>query len=111
MIRAALLGMTLGALLGAAPESADRGPDSIDTSSYPPKYQELYKVFAVRCSKCHTLARPLNAKFRPEQWKAYVKKMSRRAGSGINESVGNDINEFLRFYTLEKAKAVEQTGP
>jgi hypothetical protein len=90
------------ALLSGAPDPRDRGPDVIDVSTYPPKYQELYRTFEVRCSKCHSLARPVNARLRGDEWRLYVKKMSRRAGSGINEEAGEKIYEFLKFYSTRR---------
>ena len=38
----------------------DKGPDKIDVSAYPAPQQAAYKVFSAKCSKCHTIARPLN---------------------------------------------------
>src|SRR5690348_4624147 len=98
-------------LLAAAPDPRDRGPDNIDVATYPAKYQELYKVFEVRCTKCHSLARPVNARLKPDDWKLYIKKMSRRAGSGISESTGEQIYEFLRFYSLNKNNPDAGTAP
>ena len=63
---------------GAEPEVAKREINALDVSGYPEKYQTLYKTFEVRCSKCHPLSRPLNARLRPEAWKKYVKKMISR---------------------------------
>ena len=61
-------------------------------SSYPPEIQEGYKVFSVRCSKCHTLARPVNAEYAlPEEWSRYVKRMMRKPGSGISKKDGKKI--------------------
>jgi hypothetical protein len=100
--RAVLLGLAMVMLLGGAPDPRDRGPDKIDVSRFPPKYQELYQVFEVRCSKCHSLARPVNAKLRPDEWKLYVKKMARRQGSGINEETGAKLTDFLTYYSLNR---------
>ena len=100
----------LFALLAAAPDPRDRGPDRIDVSSYPPQYQRSYEVFAVRCSKCHSLARPINARIKGEQWKGYVKKMIRRPGSGINEEAGREIYEFLKYYSTRSDVASAPDG-
>lgn len=37
----------------------DKGPATINVSSYPPELQKSYKVFTEKCSKCHTIARPI----------------------------------------------------
>jgi hypothetical protein len=92
-------------LLGASPDPRDRGPDRLDVSTYPPKYQELYKVFEVRCSKCHSLARPVNARLRPDEWRLYVKKMSRRQGSGINEATSEKLIDFLVYFSQNRDSA------
>ena len=85
---------------GADPR--DRGPDSIDVSSYPQKYQDIYNnVFTVRCSKCHSLARAINARLKTDEWVLYVKKMKRRPGSGISEANAEKIVEFLKYYSSE----------
>jgi len=80
----------------------DRGPDRIPEqklSAFPPEMQQRYQLFSQKCSKCHTLARPLNAKFRGLEWQKYVKRMMRRPGSEITEAEGREIYQFLKFYT------------
>jgi mono/diheme cytochrome c family protein len=48
----------------ANPYANDLGPDTIDVSAYPAEHQAAYKnVLKVKCSKCHTAARPLNSQF------------------------------------------------
>ncbi len=41
----------------------DKGPDRINVSKYPADMQAKYKVFAKKCSNCHTLARAINCEF------------------------------------------------
>ncbi|MBI3181593.1 MAG: hypothetical protein HYZ28_05580 [Myxococcales bacterium] len=98
----AILGALWAQLLAADPDPRDVGPDRVDVSSYPPEYRERYQVFSVRCSKCHTLARPINARIRGDEWKRYIKKMIRRPGSGINEESGQQIYEFLKYYSTRQ---------
>jgi mono/diheme cytochrome c family protein len=97
--RKVLLGLGLAAL---APLLMAGSPDvvaeSIDVAKLPPKYQESYKVFAVRCSKCHSLSRALNGRLTPDGWRNYVRKMSRTAGSGINPSNGAVLVDFLIYF-------------
>ena len=95
--------MLAAAALWAAPDARDKGADRVDVSSYPPEQQKQYALFSARCSKCHTLARPLNADFSPGEWKIYVRKMIRRPDSGINEEEGQNIYEFLKLYAQRKA--------
>jgi hypothetical protein len=83
-------------LSGAAPLRT--GADKVNVDALPENLRESYDVFRVRCSKCHTLARPLNARLRGDDWRNYIKKMMRRPGSGINEKNGAQIFEFLKAY-------------
>src|SRR5688500_8077567 len=85
-------------LLLAGPSSIRSGADSVNVDALPEKLREPYEVFRVRCSKCHTLARPLNARLRGDAWRLYIKKMMRRPGSGISEQNGAQIYEFLNAY-------------
>ena len=76
---------------------ADDGLNYIDVSEYPPKMQELYDLFTRKCSKCHTVARPINSKFAPEEWQKYVRKMMRKPGSGLTPKTAGQIIEFLVY--------------
>jgi hypothetical protein len=89
----------------------DKGPSTIDVSSYPPEQQDNYKLFSARCARCHTLARPINAPFTPSEMAAYVKKMQRKPGSGINGKAAQKIIDFLSFnYAARKKKIAKKDG-
>ena len=103
-VRWCALALALGAVTGLAADPRDRGADTIDVAAFEPRYQELYKVFAVKCSKCHSLSRAINARLKADEWALYVKKMRRRPGSGISDANAEALNEFLAFYTKEKGK-------
>jgi hypothetical protein len=75
----------------------DKGPDKIDVSGYPPEMQAAYKVFAGKCSKCHTIARPINTLMKRDEWERYVKRMMHKPNSGIGDKQGKDIFEFLVY--------------
>jgi hypothetical protein len=89
------------------------GPSSdIDVASAPGASRADYDLFAVRCSKCHSLARPLNSGIDDDgYWRAYVAKMRRQPGSGISAEDSVAILRFLHSYSVElrkrKGKAVE----
>jgi hypothetical protein len=85
-------------LVGAAFAAGGRGPETVDVSAYPAEQQKNYQTFQVRCSKCHTLARPLNSRLRGEGWRAYIRKMMRKAGSGIDDGDSKAIFSFLEYY-------------
>jgi hypothetical protein len=82
--------------------AADKGPDKVDVSAYPPEVQEDYRVFSAKCSKCHTLARPINTDLTADAWKMYVKRMSNKPDSGISQDQAKRIYSFLKFYQGEK---------
>ena len=105
MAGALALSLVLGARAGE-----DEGPDRIDVSDYPADQRERYEVFAVKCSKCHSLARPINARLPAEEWQGYVKKMARRPGSGINDEAAQRITEFLRYYSTRQEQKRKSGG-
>ena len=89
-------------LVGCAAHEARRG-DRVDVSRYPDEIRDAYRVFAFRCSRCHTLARPLNARIDdPEHWVRYVRRMRRQPGSGIDSSNADIILKFLLYYHRDR---------
>ena len=69
-----------------------------------------YDVFALRCSKCHSLARPLNSGIDDDgYWRAYVAKMRRQPGSGISAEDSVAILRFLHAYSVEQRKRKGKT--
>jgi hypothetical protein len=62
-----------------------------------------YQVFATNCSKCHALARALNAPVTDvKHWDLYVARMMRTAGSSISPQEAPHILRFLYWYTRER---------
>jgi hypothetical protein len=101
-----LAGSALLVAHGCAGASKVRHGDTIDVANYPKDIQAAYEVFAVRCSKCHTLARPLNARIHDAQhWVRYVTRMRRNPSSGINEKDAEIILRFLLYYMHQTDKA------
>jgi len=84
--------------------AADKGPDKLDVSKYPKEIKESYQVFAQKCVKCHTLARPINTDMTNQGWKMYIKRMMNKPDSGISPKVGKTIYQFLKFRQAEKDK-------
>lgn len=76
---------------------ADNEQNFIDVSEYPEEMQTLYAVFTRRCSRCHTVARPINSDFTAEEWRKYVLKMMRKPGSGLNPKTAEQIIKFLTY--------------
>lgn len=82
--------------------AADKGPDKLDPAAFPAPIQEAYTMFAAKCSKCHTLARPINTDMTADAWKMYVKRMSNKPDSGISPDQAKTIYKFLKFYQGER---------
>jgi mono/diheme cytochrome c family protein len=80
----------------------DKGPDKIDVGAYPAAQQAAYKVFSTKCSKCHTIARPLNTMMKRDEWERYVKRMMHKPNSGISDSQGKQIFEFMVYDQTER---------
>ena len=91
------LPLMLAAQSGNVTLPQDKGPGKVDVSSYPPEQQKGYKVFADKCSKCHTIARPINTTMTAPEWSRYVKRMMHKPNSGISDSQGKAIYEFLAY--------------
>jgi cytochrome c2 len=75
----------------------DKGPDKLNVSAYPAEQQKGYKVFVDKCSKCHTIARPINTTMTAPEWSRYVKRMMHKPNSGISDAQGKTIYEFLAY--------------
>ena len=75
----------------------DKGPDKIDVSGYPADMQSAYKLFTSKCSKCHTIARPINTKMTRPEWERYVKRMMHKPNSGIGDKQGKEIFDFIIY--------------
>ncbi len=88
----------------------DKGPDKVNVSTYPPELQKGYKVFAEKCSKCHTIARPINTTMTRAEWERYVKRMMHKPNSGIGDSQGKTIFEFLVYDQVSGLRPGEPQG-
>jgi hypothetical protein len=106
MMKARILVLTLavvsaGAMLaqsgGDITLPQDKGPDKLDVSAYPAPMQAAYKTFAAKCSKCHTLARPLNTSMTRAEWERYVKRMMHKPSSAISDKQGKEIFDFMAY--------------
>ena len=95
------------ALLALGAACASTGPrEGLDASQLPPDVRDDYALFARRCSKCHSLARPLNSGIDDDaRWTDYVTRMRRQPGSGITQQDTGPILRFLHYYSLEQQRA------
>lgn len=73
----------------------------LDPGRLPPSMRAQYQRFEARCSRCHSLSRPLSAPVDSvEHWEKYLARMRRMPGSGINSQDAAMIMEFLAYYTV-----------
>ena len=111
------------------PYPNDFGPESIDVSGYPEEYKESYNLFVEKCSRCHTIARPINSQFvevkTPDMdalkasspqvfakplvwqiedniWERYVKRMMRKPGCEMDVETAKKIWKFLVYDSNER---------
>jgi hypothetical protein len=76
-------------------------------SKYPETVRDNYEVFSTKCSQCHKLSRPINSDYAlPEEWSRYIKRMMHKPGSGISNSEGKKIYEFLVYDSSIRKKAM-----
>ena len=89
--------------------SASARSEGLEPSSLPAPLRADYAVFAQRCSKCHSLARPLNSGITDDNyWSLYVARMRRQPASGITQEDAGPILRFLTYYSLEQRKKGEK---
>jgi hypothetical protein len=112
LLRLVVAVASTGLLLAACPSPEDRS-EGIDLPTLPQDVRADYEVFAQRCSKCHSLARPLNSGIADDEyWKMYVARMRRQPESGISLEDSRVILRFLHYYSLEQIrKKTARTTP
>ena len=102
----AIVGLSMPLFLSAQTSNVtlpqDKGPAKIDVASFPAEQQKGYKVFADKCSKCHTIARPMNTMMKRDEWERYVKRMMHKPNSGISDTQGKLIFDFLVYDQTER---------
>ena len=98
VVAVATLRLTLSQDPAAGTDPRDKGPGTIDVSTYPAEQQARYQVFQQKCSKCHPVARAVNSRFTAVEWKRYIKRMVRRPNAGVTDEQADQIFEFLKYY-------------
>ncbi len=82
--------------------SGGRG-EGVDVAALPEDVRPEYQLFSVRCSKCHSLARPLQSGITDDAyWAIYVERMRRQPSSGIAPSDVPPILAFLHYFSQEQ---------
>ena len=107
--RGIALAIALLALLAALVAIGCRGEaPPIDLPNLPESVRADYAVFAQRCSKCHSLSRPLNSGIVDDHyWAMYVARMRRQPESGISPDDAVTILRFLHYYSVEERRKKE----
>jgi len=108
---AAFAAAALVAIVALFASACQRG-EGLDPSKLPENIRADYELFANRCSKCHSLARPLTANITDdEQWVLYVNRMRRQPGSGISRTDQDGILRFLKYYAADlRRQQAEKNG-
>jgi hypothetical protein len=90
---------------------AGQWAEGLNESTVPDDIRPDYLLFAQRCSKCHSLARPLGSGITDDTfWRRYVERMRRQPGSGISPEDETPILRFLHYYSLETLKRKQAGG-
>jgi hypothetical protein len=100
----ATVALTLLAM-GAASSCGSWVHDGLDPTTMPPEVRPDYALFTQRCSKCHSLARPLTSGIADDAfWADYVDRMRRQPASGISEEDTVGILRFLHHFSVEEKR-------
>lgn len=79
--------------------------EGLDAATLPENVRTDYALFADRCSKCHSLARPLTSGIdNDDYWVDYVARMRRQPASGISAEDTVGILRFLHYFSLEEKR-------
>jgi hypothetical protein len=104
LVALAALALTPLALTGCPSPPSSRS-ETLEPSTLPADMRGDYEVFAQRCSKCHSLSRPLNSGITDDNyWSMYVARMRRQPASGISVEDAKVILRFLHYYSLEELR-------
>ena len=99
----ALASVTL-LLVGCISNSGRRGGLTVaQVEKIPKELVSNYVLFSKRCSRCHTLSRPINAPISSvKHWVAYVNRMRLNPGSGISPKDAERIVRFLDHWSKNR---------
>ena len=80
---------------------SDLGPKTIDVSAYPAVQRQNYAVYARACSRCHGLARSINAPTASRGWWEFymtgMRLRGRWAGRPFSREETRAVLEFLEY--------------
>ncbi len=91
--------------------SLQRG-ESLDPATVPEALRDDWELFSHRCSRCHSVSRPLLARVdTADHWAHYVERMRRQPSSGITEEDVPGILRFLTWYSAHRDGAPPAPQP
>jgi hypothetical protein len=80
---------------------SDLGPNQIDVSTYPSEQRQNYAVYARACSRCHGLARSINAPYTSRGWWEFymtgMRMRGRVAGRPFSREEIKAVLDFLEY--------------
>lgn len=91
---------------------SDLGPDSVDVASYPEQQRKNYSVYALACSRCHSLARSINAPYTTRGWwDFYMEGMRLRAKISDRPFAPEETRAILDFLDYDsRARKVDNAA-
>ncbi|MBI2933605.1 MAG: cytochrome c [Planctomycetes bacterium] len=69
-----------------------------ELTEYPENAQQGYKVFAVKCAKCHSLTKSFQAQVPNDDWEPCIRKMAKMQGANISPKAVKQITVFMNFW-------------
>ena len=91
---------------------SDLGPEQIDVSAYPSEQRRNYAVYARACSRCHGLARSINAPYASRGWWEFymtgMRLRGRIAGRPFSREETKAVLDFLEYDS--RARKVENAA-
>ena len=91
---------------------SDLGPEQIDASAYPSQQRQNYAVYARACSRCHSLARSINAPYTSRGWWEFymtgMRMRGRVAGQPFSREEIKAVLDFLEYDS--RARKVEHAA-
>ena len=80
----------------------DRGPATLDVSSYPPKIQAGYRLVVAKCGQCHTLARVFNTTASPQFWAHYLGGLQSEGKTTLSNDEAVQVYDFLIYDEIHR---------
>jgi hypothetical protein len=108
-LKSLLAALLVVGIASVAPGCSGGRASELEAETLPSSAGADYALFALRCSKCHSLSRPLNSGIdRDDYWRLYVERMRRQPASGISEEDAVAILRFLHLYAMDQRRRKEQ---